>query len=238
MDSTKLKNRMNTKMAELETPAPLPFEMGLAPVNADFAALSNNALSVIRENLKNQPLSLDFFDVVKSPSGGSTVFSVPGLNGDEAETELTGIILDYTTPSFVPAACSLGQKQKCAAFFSVMIGRISLSSVSAARFGASAEGSGTFTSSDASASGSSALIHSKRSPVYSAGRRCSPSSKRPHPDPYSIRSGQFRTRILSAAYPSRQRAARSPRGSGGSSSSPVGIVSFFSPVSSNLKSEQ
>ena len=98
MDSTKLKNRMNTKMAELETPAPLPFEMGLAPVNADYAALSNNALSVIRENLKNQPLALDFFDVVKSPSGGSTVFSVPGLNGDEPETELTGIILDYTTP--------------------------------------------------------------------------------------------------------------------------------------------
>ena len=98
MDSTKLKNRMNTKMAELETLAPLPFEMGLAPVNADYAALSNNALSVIRENLKNQPLALDFFDVVKSPSGGSTVFSVPGLNGDEPETELTGIILDYTTP--------------------------------------------------------------------------------------------------------------------------------------------
>ena len=98
MDSTKLKNRINTKMAELETPAPLPFEMGLAPVNANYAALSNNALSVIRENLKNQPLALDFFDVVKSPSGGSTVFSVPGLNGDEPETELTGIILDYTTP--------------------------------------------------------------------------------------------------------------------------------------------
>ena len=98
MDSAKLKTRMNAKMSELETPAPLPFEMGLAPVNADFAALSNNALSVIRENLKNQPLALDFFDVVKSPSGGSTVFSVPGLNGDEPETELTGIILDYTTP--------------------------------------------------------------------------------------------------------------------------------------------
>jgi len=98
MDSTKLKTRMNTKMAELETPVPLPFEMGLAPVNSDYPALSNNALSIIRENLKNQPLALDFFDVVKSPSGGSTVFSVPGLSHDEAETELTGIILDYTTP--------------------------------------------------------------------------------------------------------------------------------------------
>ena len=100
MDNTKLKTRMNTKMQELETPseAPVPFEMGLTPVNSDYPALTNNALSVIRENLKNQPLSLDLFDVVKSPSGGSTVFSVPGLNGDEAATELTGIILDYTTP--------------------------------------------------------------------------------------------------------------------------------------------
>ena len=35
---------------------------------------------------------------MKSPSGGSTVFSVPGLSGDEAEKELYGIILDYTTP--------------------------------------------------------------------------------------------------------------------------------------------
>ena len=98
MDITKLKNRMNTKMAELETPAPLPFEMGLTPANTDYPALTSNALSVIRENLKNQPLSLDLFDVVKSPSGGSTVFSVPGLSHDEAETELSGIILDYTTP--------------------------------------------------------------------------------------------------------------------------------------------
>ena len=35
---------------------------------------------------------------MKSPSGGSTVFEVPGLAGTEAEKELTGIILDYTTP--------------------------------------------------------------------------------------------------------------------------------------------
>ena len=100
MDSSKLKTRTNTKMQELETPVetPLPFEMGLAPVNSDYPALSNNALSVIRENLKNQPMSLDLFDIVKSPSGGSTVFSVPGLSHDEVETELSGIILDYTTP--------------------------------------------------------------------------------------------------------------------------------------------
>ncbi len=35
---------------------------------------------------------------MKSPSGGATVFSVPGLSGDEAAKELTGIILNYTTP--------------------------------------------------------------------------------------------------------------------------------------------
>ena len=98
MNSTKLKAKRTTKAQELTAPTPLPFETDLMPMEADYAALSNNALSVIRENLKNQPLALDFFDVVKSPSGGSTVFSVPGLNGDEPETELTGIILDYTTP--------------------------------------------------------------------------------------------------------------------------------------------
>ena len=100
MDTTKLKTRMSDKMQELEAPAeaPLPFENPFAPVTADYIALNNNALSVIRENLKNQPMSLELFDVVKSPSGGSTVFSVPGLAGDEAEKELAGIILDYTTP--------------------------------------------------------------------------------------------------------------------------------------------
>ena len=53
---------------------------------------------LFRSNLKSQPLTLDLFDIVKSPSGGSTVFSVPGLSGDEPEKELSGIILDYTTP--------------------------------------------------------------------------------------------------------------------------------------------
>lgn len=98
MDSTKLKEKMTTKAQELTAPAPLPFDTGFVPVEAEYIALNNNALSVIRENLKNQPMSLDLFDVVKSPSGGSTVFAVPGLSGDEPETELTGIILDYTTP--------------------------------------------------------------------------------------------------------------------------------------------
>ena len=70
----------------------------MAPVDSTYLALTNNALDIIRANLKSQPLTLDLFDIVKSPSGGSTVFEVPGLTGNEATMELSGIILDYTTP--------------------------------------------------------------------------------------------------------------------------------------------
>ena len=91
MDTTNLKSRMNDKVLEIQPHVTEPAESG-------YLALNNNALDLIRSNLKSQPLSFDLFDVVKSPSGGSTVFSVPGLSGDEAEKELTGIILDYTTP--------------------------------------------------------------------------------------------------------------------------------------------
>ena len=38
------------------------------------------------------------FDVVKSPSGGSTTFAIPGISGEETAKELTGIILDYSMP--------------------------------------------------------------------------------------------------------------------------------------------
>ena len=103
MDNEKLKSRMNGKLQSLqevqETSAMVNTgELSLAPVNSNYVALNNNALEIIRENLKSQPMTYDLFDVVKSPSGGSTVFSVPGLAGDEAEKELVGIVLDYTTP--------------------------------------------------------------------------------------------------------------------------------------------
>ncbi len=78
-------------------PAELP-SVSLAPVESNYIALRGDTMDVIQVNLKRQPLSLDLFDVVKSPAGGATVFSVPRLDGDEAEKELTGIILDYTTP--------------------------------------------------------------------------------------------------------------------------------------------
>lgn len=93
MDNARLKDRLGDKVQGLRKSATAP-----VPVNSAYIALTNNALDIIRENLKNQPLSVDLFDVVKSPSGGSTVFSVPGISGDDAEKELTGIVLDYATP--------------------------------------------------------------------------------------------------------------------------------------------
>ena len=101
MDNTKLKSRMSEKVQALQDiQAQTGNVADAAPVLVDssYLALTNNAMSIIRDNLKSQPLSLDLFDVVKSPSGGATVFSVPGLAGEEAEKELTGIILDYMTP--------------------------------------------------------------------------------------------------------------------------------------------
>ena len=89
---------MNGKIQELQQPVEVVETEPVISANSGYLALTNNAINIIRENLKNQPLSFDLFDVVKSPSGGATVFSVPGLAGEEAEKELTGILLDYTTP--------------------------------------------------------------------------------------------------------------------------------------------
>lgn len=94
MDNLKLNERLTGKIEERNTDMD---KMDLA-ATGNYAALTNNALDIIRDNLKKQPLSFQLFDIVKSPSGGSTVFSVPGLSGDEAAKELTGIILDYSTP--------------------------------------------------------------------------------------------------------------------------------------------
>ncbi len=100
MNNVKLKERLGIKMQELESMSnsTLFSGAGNTPATFGYIALTGNALDIIRENLKNQALSLNLFDVVKSPSGGATVFSVPGLSGDEPERELTGIVLDFTTP--------------------------------------------------------------------------------------------------------------------------------------------
>ena len=102
MDSTKLKSRMSGKVQELQQSVAgatdTTSDTSLAPANSGYLALTTNALDIIRANLKSQPLTLDLFDIVKSPSGGSILFSVPGLSGDEPAKELTGVVLDYTTP--------------------------------------------------------------------------------------------------------------------------------------------
>lgn len=90
MEQMKLKDRLSAKVQTLQTTPALP--------SSDYLALNDSTLDLIRENLKDQPLTYQMFDIVKSPSGGSTVFTVPGLAGEEAEKELTGIILDYALP--------------------------------------------------------------------------------------------------------------------------------------------
>jgi len=95
MSNTNLKNRLGGKIQASKEPKK---ETAIATVNSEYSALTNNALEIINENLKSQPLSYQLFDVIKSPSGGTIAFTVPGLSGDEIEKELTGIILDYTTP--------------------------------------------------------------------------------------------------------------------------------------------
>ena len=90
---TNLKERLEQKVNDLDT-AP---NMALT-ISSEYAALSTDALEIINENLKNQPLSQQVFDVVKAPSGGATVFTVPGVSGEELHKELTGVILDYGTP--------------------------------------------------------------------------------------------------------------------------------------------
>lgn len=97
MNSQKLKDRLNTKVQSIDE-GNISMDSTELVTTSNYVALTGNALEIIKENLKNQPLSFQLFDVVKSPLGGSTVFSIPGLAGDETAKELTGIILDYTTP--------------------------------------------------------------------------------------------------------------------------------------------
>lgn len=97
MNTTTLKKRLATKSVEA-TASPHSQSDSSQSTITEYAALNNNALEIIEENLKKQPMSLQLFDIVKAPTGGSTVFTVPGISGDETVKSLTGIILDYTTP--------------------------------------------------------------------------------------------------------------------------------------------
>ena len=92
MEHTALKNRLEHKVQDLQNSHQEIIQTSLSPTHSDYLAFADNTLDVIRENLKSQPLSLNLFDLVKSPSGGSTVFSVPGLSGEEPQKELSWTI--------------------------------------------------------------------------------------------------------------------------------------------------
>ena len=97
MNTEALKTKLNDKVNIIDERKITMQETAISMMD-NYVALQNNALDIIKENLKNQPLSFQLFDIIKSPSGGTTAFTVPGLSGDEMEKSLTGIILDYTTP--------------------------------------------------------------------------------------------------------------------------------------------
>lgn len=103
MNITKLKNHLGDKLQGLQETTEkrkvrTMTKKALTTLNSNYIALTNNALDIIQENLKHQPLSFQLFDIVKSPAGGATAFNVPGISGDEMYKELTGIVLDYATP--------------------------------------------------------------------------------------------------------------------------------------------
>lgn len=99
MNTEQLKSRLNSKIESI-TNERKNEAMNETTLIAEqgYIALRDNTIDIIKQNLKNQPLSFQLFDTVKAPSGGSTVFTVPGISGDEIEKSISGIILDYTTP--------------------------------------------------------------------------------------------------------------------------------------------
>ncbi len=96
MNTENLKSKLSSKIQNISDEENAVITQETTVTN--YAALKNNALEIIKNNLKNQPLSLQLFDTIKSPSGGSTSFTIPTLSGETMEKSITGIILDYTTP--------------------------------------------------------------------------------------------------------------------------------------------
>jgi len=92
---SELKEKLGGKMQTVNPPVEV---VEVETTDSGYVALTTNAMDIISENLKNQTLTYQLIDVIKSPSGGTTAFTVPGLSGDEIQKELTGIILNYTTP--------------------------------------------------------------------------------------------------------------------------------------------
>ncbi|MBD5145440.1 MAG: hypothetical protein HDT21_05950 [Ruminococcus sp.] len=99
MNTDNLKSKLSNKVKDINEERTIVMqETAITTTDTNYAALKNNALDIIKNNLKNQPLSLQLFDIIKSPSGGSTSFTIPTLSGEVMEKSITGIILDYTTP--------------------------------------------------------------------------------------------------------------------------------------------
>ena len=103
MNSAKLKTTLSKKVQDAQT-EPLEGNIAympntsLAPSQPSHISLPPNALDIINENLKNKPLSIQSIDIIKSPTGGTTAFTVPSISGDEMQKELVGVILDYSYP--------------------------------------------------------------------------------------------------------------------------------------------
>lgn len=99
MNTENLKSKLDVKIKDISKEERIIMqETAMTKLDTNYVALKNNALDIIRDNLKNQPLSLQLFDIIKSPSGGSTSFTIPSFSGETMEKSITGIILDYTTP--------------------------------------------------------------------------------------------------------------------------------------------
>lgn len=100
MNNEKLKNRLTGKSQNLYSKPADTADNGteLAISNSDYVAFTENAIEIVTENLKCNVLSHQLFDIIKAPTGGITSFTVPGLGGDEIQKEITGIIIDYSTP--------------------------------------------------------------------------------------------------------------------------------------------
>ena len=98
MNTENLKSKLSNKVKDITEERTIIMQETAVTTGTNYAALKNNALDIIKNNLKNQPLSLQLFDIIKSPSGGSTSFTIPTLSGETMEKSITGIILDYTTP--------------------------------------------------------------------------------------------------------------------------------------------
>ena len=95
---SKLQDKLNEKLDDLAERKSEIQSTEIIETPGSYLAVTQQAVAIITENLKNKPISRQSIDTIKSPSGGTLVFTIPSITGDDIEKELTGVILDYTTP--------------------------------------------------------------------------------------------------------------------------------------------